>query len=82
MSKIINTQEVSGITRVNLEDGFYVLAMPEDKYEGYTGFWLFREGYGLATYMFGYKVASNEEALEIIESNVDDYIPDFEDMED
>lgn len=64
--------------RVRLNDGYYVDVTPNDEQAGYFDFWLHKTGYGICEFMFGCKAKNEAEILDLIEGNVEDYIPDFE----
>lgn len=66
------------VIRIRVRDGYYVDITPNDEFDGFFDFWLHRTGYGISSFMFGCKVESETDAIELVEANVEDYIPDFE----
>lgn len=63
--------------RVRFEDGYYVDIVHAADYDNVRDYFLKREGYGTVVFMFGVEVDSDEEAVEIAEANVDEYIADL-----
>lgn len=72
------------VLKVTLEDDFYVLVVPNDfpGEEGYRDFYVAHEFCGHVMYAVGCCVKSDEEVLDIVDRNADDWIRLYgEDME-
>ena len=56
-------------------DGWYVDIVKDD--DG-LGVWLYREEYGIKSYMFGIpEKMTDEQFLQLVENNIDGYIPGY-----
>lgn len=64
--------------KIQINDNYYCIAIPGEG--NYYEFWLFKSDYGIATMMFGCEVESDEDITDLVESNADQYIEDFEEM--
>jgi len=78
-------KRITNVLRVDLNEEYYVLIFPkQDKayngetLEGWRDFWLFKSHYGISEFMFGCKIESNREAIELAENIAHHYIQQFE----
>lgn len=70
-----NTNKIYEHYRVEPSD-YFVEITEHPNYKDYIEVWLYKENYGIKKYMFGIK--KTEDYLDIIESNLEDYIKIYE----
>ena len=63
--------------RVHIDNMFYCDVTPTTDHPGYYDFWLYRAGCGVSSYMFGCAASSEQDIVELIEANADDYIKTY-----
>ncbi len=63
--------------RARFDDGFYC-DITQEKNNGVCEFWLYRNGYGFALFMFGCTAETEQEKIELAAANIKQYIPIFE----
>lgn len=74
---MIKTIETITVTKFDVQDDFYVLALPEkDEINKIDciDFWLFKKGFADALHMFGVENTYENMAAELIENNIEEYI--------
>lgn len=63
--------------RIEITDEIYCDIIPSLENDNYHDFVLLRKGYGVYLHMFSEKIKSEEDAIQLVEANANDYIDDL-----